>query len=523
MIETKFGLEITLGAVFVVINAYERFNTPSAHRFTTTVVRYYSAAFIYVALACITFLVLSHYPALLKQIVGEEIPDAIAQLPAPLMVALVLTVLLDKIPIFAVPDRWLRQQLQYVANIPYEARRLSHHLQRDNFTVTEPMRHKIRQQLLSTGFREDDIQFERNESPQYLWTKITVLFDHLADWEGRRKFSGFMTEFADEVHRLRQRHAALAQKAKWYLAHSRELPADRADARSLEVAEAYRSYFRGQTEELFAELCNVLSRGILQCSVVHDKRREALRELGFSGDEAIACSRLSFHQLATLFGVSATVLLFGLLLASKQASEAFGHQLAIVLMVATIYCLAIVCALYPKDHWAIARRGAHGERPAAFYLIAGLLAAGSSIVVNFMFKIVLLGWSKALVDLTVSHPWALCSFFTAVSIAYLADNHGDEYGSRQRWVEGELQAASMMVTSYLTHLWLMSSGYYEFRQRDPQQFLPYLILLGAVNGFTLGYLVPTWYRRSCQRIAKDSESPAQTSAPAVAAVVAPSH
>ena len=85
-------LEVVLGALFVVINAYERFNTPSAYRSTTTAGRYYPAVFMYVAIACITFLALAKSPALLEQLGGELMSEEFKKLPAPLLAALILTV-----------------------------------------------------------------------------------------------------------------------------------------------------------------------------------------------------------------------------------------------------------------------------------------------------------------------------------------------------------------------------------------------------------------------------------------------
>ena len=60
-----------------------------------------------------------------------------------------------------------------------------------------------------------------------------------------------------------------------------------------------------------------------------------------------------------------------------------------VLMVATTYCAAIMCALYPKHCLELAKRDPNDERPTAFYLIAGLLAVGCGLLINFVFKLVI--------------------------------------------------------------------------------------------------------------------------------------
>lgn len=64
-----------VGAVVILIYALERFNTPPTNRPSTTWLRYYSAAFVYVGLFELTFVILCHYPnlvGLLQALPGFE-------------------------------------------------------------------------------------------------------------------------------------------------------------------------------------------------------------------------------------------------------------------------------------------------------------------------------------------------------------------------------------------------------------------------------------------------------------------
>lgn len=500
-------VEFSLGALFVAINAYERFNTPPTNRSTTTPARYYSTALMYVSIACITFFVFSKYPALLTLIGGSNVPESVTKLPAALVAALVLSVLLDKMPFFAPLDSWLRQKLQHIANIPYEARRLSRRLLRAPFTIETDVRAQIQEILLQNGFSSDDIQFERSESAQHTITKIVVLMDHLRRWEGERKFSGFMSDSADEIQGLKLCCDQLTKKARRCFNHIRDLPQYSSDLKSAQMGNDYRNDLRENAEELLSKIFDFISRGILQCGVAHSVRRRELAALGFEAEVADYRGYLSFHQIVSLFAVTASVLLFGGVIASSQSGASFPAQLRIVIMVATIYCVAIVCALHPKDHWTIARRGSQGERPAAFYAVVGLLAALCGLAVSFIFKLIQFApdFGRAVDDVKISHPWLLMSFSIAIVTAYLSDNRGTEFGRWQRLVEALIQAVSLVLAAYLTHCWLASTNYFEIRHVDPARFLLNMTAFAALNGFALGFLVPTWYRKATRASSEEND------------------
>ena len=140
---TQSIVEMVLGGLFVVFHAYQRFNTPSSNRSSTTALRYYLGATLYAALALLTYLALSRFPELLA-LIGSEVLDSFAKsLPRALMTALVLTVFIARMPFFSSLDRWLREELQYIARIPHEARRLSRWLQQAAFEIAEPRRARL--------------------------------------------------------------------------------------------------------------------------------------------------------------------------------------------------------------------------------------------------------------------------------------------------------------------------------------------------------------------------------------------
>jgi hypothetical protein len=63
----------------------------------------------------------------------------------------------------------------------------------------------------------------------------------------------------------------------------------------------------------------------------------------------------------------------------------------------------------------------------------------------------------------------------------------------QALLEGCLQAVLMCVAAWLTFLWLQQTGHATAARSG---FLWQLLATTAVNGFLIGLLVPSWYRRA---------------------------
>jgi hypothetical protein len=488
------SIELWLGAAFVAINAYERFNTPATNRASTTVARYSVSAVVYVCAALLTYLILSNYPKLLEAL--GSMPDSVNRLPPALMTALALTVLLDKVPFFLAMDRWLRDRLLRMASIPYEALRLSRKLQRSDFGVSPEMRDRVAARLVREAMQDGDIQFDAPDTPQHLLTKATVLVEHLEQWETERRFGGFMNTFAQDLNRLKERHGQLVKKASAGFSLAREVAAQSTDTKTEALARAFVSEFKEQAEQLLKDLCDYISRAVLHTRASQSARVAELRSLGFSyeGDDPEA--KMSFNDMSALFVLLAAILLFGMVVAGQQA-RSMGELIFRVIMISTIYCVAVSCALYPKDRWPLAARGANGERPTAFYLLAGAMAAVFGMAISVVFKLVLFGFDidRVVSNLGMSYPWMLLTFTVAASTAFMLDNPRGAHPRLQAVVEGLAEAAIVALAGWLTWRWLGSIGH----PFGHKALFPYTLPMMAVNGLLIGLLVPSWYRRCPHR------------------------
>src|SRR6266545_7600948 len=170
-ISGDLAVDLLIGAVFIVFYAAGRFNTPPTNRSSTTAARYFLALFGYCLIGLTVYATLVLFPHLLAFLKGGDesaIPEWAEKLSRPLMVALTLTVLLPKLPFLNEPDNWVRKQLQSMAAIPYEVRRLSAELRKANLAVSEDLQADVRLRLINAGVTAKDINFEPGRTPMHL-------------------------------------------------------------------------------------------------------------------------------------------------------------------------------------------------------------------------------------------------------------------------------------------------------------------------------------------------------------------
>jgi len=78
-----------------------------------------------------------------------------------------------------------------------------------------------------------------------------------------------------------------------------------------------------------------------------------------------------------------------MLLGGSSSSIRFEELLARVVMISIVYSVAVICAVFPKERWAFARRDLRSIRPVAFYFAAGGLAALTSMAISFLFNLLI--------------------------------------------------------------------------------------------------------------------------------------
>jgi len=521
-------LEIALSAIVIVVFAVDRFKTPPSDpkdgvvpyrisRSTTTAASYYTAVSLYgaIALAVFAFLLLS--PQALDRLVatapaiGEGIPPWARQSP-PLLVALILTVLLPKIPILSSMDAWFRTKLQRMAAIPHEVRRLSAELRRAPFRVTAERERELTDAMAAKGFDSPDIRFEEGSAPQHLWTKLSMLMHELDGWDADAQFTSYVLTYPNEFTALRFRYEALVPKAVKCFSLLRELTADPEPTKKGAAIYAYRDDVVHEIEALLKDVYEAISHAVLLCQFTQRARVSQLIRLGFGLDPEPP-RRLTLNELLGLFTGLTIVYAFGFVLMRHGGGS--GQRIdpklfVLAVMIAAIYCVAVWCAIAPKARWRFARRSAAHGRPWGWYLLSGVMAAGTGALIAYLVRLVSYrGDVVAAWDLYwQTSPWAIMTFTTAYGLAFLADDEpGDGFGglltpARLRWAEAVALTAVMCVAAWLVHELLLGTREAALALRATNPDMPVqavrplrdIELMTMVIGFAVGSLVPSWYR-----------------------------
>jgi hypothetical protein len=494
----KEHVDVLIGGIFVAFFAADRFNTPASNRSSTTAVRYYTAAGVYCLFALLLYSTVVRYPHLLqavRQQPGIEIPAWVETLSAPLFVALLLTVLLPKVPMLSHVDDWIRSRLQYIAAIPHEVRRLCAQLADARFAAPEPTRRRLLAVLPTAGFDPVDLVFEATATPQSLWTKIAALMAALTGWDGHSGMAAFRTGFPVEFGRLRHRYEQLTPRAVrcFELMHERETPAA-GRRRQRDAVSEYQQDFERDADELLQQIYEFLGRGVLSSQLTHSARREQLCALGFR--IALPRSPFTLDQLVALFVGFSVLFMTGLSAFTAQRLDPVVLFLR-SMMIATIYVVSVCCAIYPRRRWLRSDR-VSPVRPFAFYLVVSLLAAVVATGVSIVFKSLLhLSVAMAMADVAETWPWALLTFAITFVTAFMIDDVPSATlpASRLRWVEGSAAAAILTAVATAVHALLR-----ETMQARPAPDLVLVLVLVAIIGLVIGTLVPTWYRTAPRQL-----------------------
>jgi hypothetical protein len=507
-----FSVDLILGAVFVLFYAGTRFNTPSTNRSSTTAGRYFVGLVLYCLAGICFYATLVAFPHLLDfalygQQMGGDAPTS--KISLPLFVALLLTVLLPKIPVLNSVDKWICTQLQNMAAIPWEVLRLSSELRKYKLEFSPEEQAVVRQMLEAEGFDSKDIVFELTETAPSDWTRVTALLQKVEDWSSDRRMAGYLAASNSDLANLRQRYQGLLSKAKTTFNLRDEHDRGETTRKAHQAMVCYEEDFLEHVKQLRKDILEFISRGVLRSELTVRALENRLSSMGFK----VTCSQPAFsvNQLLLIFTVVCLTMLPGFIFFGSTGLS-FEAILIRLGLVGFTYVTAVACAVLPKSNWRFAQLKAGDVRPIAFYFVAGLMSAAISFITSLVVQAI---WMRnlewALQRSRLTYPWLLVSFATAFLTALMVDNPRFEKisGRTQRCLEGLVQGAVMFGVTYVTCLWLNQRVEVVFKNVD-LSYLKYgaprtltTMVMGAAVGCVIGFFIPTWYRRHQEQSAQE--------------------
>jgi hypothetical protein len=421
---------------------------------------------------------------------AESIPGGLKGVTSPIMAALLMTALLPNFPILREVDGWLLKLFRDLGNIPLEVRAWRDRLARSELQIPPDyfatLRKKVSEDPRLAGLTEGDLQFEPDETPRYQFTRLVYLMCLLEGFStAQRRYPRVLEDFAENFASIKARFEQTAAVAGRCFAvvdrHDQDAGATAA------LAELRRG-FRERCDELYADMCQLLARGILLSEASQQDRQRKLRALGYNYVDETPTT-LDINQVLTVSSIVALILFAVISLAGHGESP--QSAMFVSVMVAAIYGCAVICALTPKLAWRFADITQVGQRPVAAYLLSGLLGIACALVVQVVFKSLwFFDFWKAIESVRTSYPWLFMTFCVTVGLAYLADDWGGRSASEPRWARAA-ESLALGVTLALAFL-LVQRMFDEIGRPLPANRISAAIVIGLF----LGAAVPNWFRRA---------------------------
>lgn len=503
-----------IGALTVLIYAYNRFESPSSMRPTTTFLRYWVALTCYIGSMWMLFVLLGGafsdsegIMALLTS--GGTPPDNADKLPGPLYAALLLTVLLPHFPVLRNIDEWVKQEFQRIGNIPFEVRQLSARLQQEQLCVDLGRYPQLREQLHDRGV-DESWSTQRPETPRVLWGRIATLRLIIGTWPQLEGYARYLDEHREALAEIDEQYNALEID----LRQGRILAEKKSSDGS---AAGHVRQLKKNLAALNKSLCDFISGGVLQCEWARSDRTARLKEMGFVSVEDLP-RPLGANEVAMVGAMVFAIVnavAFAFYLESADATG-LNRTLKLALMLSIIYAAAIVIALYPKAVWRFADIHRTTTRPFAAYLASGAVAVAFALLVSVTFRYLFVPLAEFnepnhfyRVITSTGWPWLLMTMGVTVSIAWVADDGAAQPGKQPRWLrwaEGGGLAAIFSVLQWYVAILL-------YAHPSERQLLR-LLVTSAILGAAIGFVVPHRYRQA------NVVTPAQIENPPIAAAAA---
>ena len=478
-------LQIAVGAAFVLLDGWKRFDDPvradslatyrALHldsRSSTTAISYFGALGLYLTSLMAAFAILVTHPTWIKTLTGTAIlTNLLEGVGLPMLAALALIVVVPQLKPFSTLESSFRGRLQGWASIPVEVSRFAHDLQ--EYEYVAPGSPKLTSLDIDGSPTGGDASGYADSLQRHV--KAEALLASLEAWKSSRVFDGYFSAFSGVHQQLQADARKLRRQVEVYQEAVLELGTES------KTAHSQRDGLRDSASELLRGVCYFIAAGVLRCCPLESARNRELVRLGF-----VPASRTGTTLLpgqVTLCLLAVTLILFVSTIFRKE----IGAALLLSVRIASLYVSATLAAVYLWHRFRRPPSRLLRDRPYHQYLCAAGLATGVCLLLSLGFRLATDSLPKALGDMILFLPYQLLTAAVAFGISFLLDDPLPQglSAKKQRLLEGASLGLPLGLLGVLVYFWLADAP------RPPAESLP---VTACVVGFLLGSCIPTWCR-----------------------------
>lgn len=414
----------------------------------------------------------------------QDIPNL--EKSGPFVLAVILSVILPKIPPISSADTFIRGLLYERAAIPAQQFRELQRLKEARFIPNQAMLDKVRINLPIEGFNIDDLHYDDTPTTCSLWTKTAVLMQHIEKLASEDRYQtafAVLTEVGDSqrsIDKLGEMYKSLQGDAKIILK-------EQGDMSEREVQ------FRDAVKTLLYHIYNLLSRVSLHAHYSEAERVTQMHNIGFQLNRRSKSSSPDANDLVMLMLIVGAVIVVPLSISMKSA--ALAPLIGII-----IYSAVLIPIIIASEFPALANQNSDSNTPnVAFPVLCGLLAALLSATLIYVYHYTNTGDASAAFARYYSRaPWGLIHAGIAILVAWrmrIPPTQAEQQAQAQHtrtW--GSLTDAVIFIVACLSLVGLVIFMLNSLGSAPSNIWRPFLII--GIAAAAIGYFVPSWYRNN---------------------------
>lgn len=477
----EFTMLHVVGLSLVLIYAFDRFDSPSHKqdrsqlswkKYSTTSTKYYTGLVLYIVVYALFYHILI--------VVGKEplaniTNENIQKLPAELLSALILTVLLPSIKGIKEFDTFIKAKIYSLVNIPSEVKFMAHRIESAELNINSDDHDAIINKFVEHGMKKDSLLKRLDDKIVEKAIKAEFLITQLANCLSKRSYKDFSMHYSANVDRLNEQHEDVLLLIETYVNSSTAIRQDKSILKKLNK----------DTDQVLKDIYNLISMAVISRFTSDQGRIDRLKEIGIKIESQD--SRFSWDMVAMIF--MGIFILYFLKYTFEVRQSENKSNLALSAQIALAYCIAVFWAVYPKtQNWGLAKQE-DSHRNYSYYLFVSLLTfvtyALVRIGIDFSSGRPLAEYLSG--SFITYMPYQIPSTMTALFLCFMLES---KITSKVRYFDLALGAVALPTFMFVAKFIISSNT------ARPLAIDAHDIVVSALAGALIYYNVPYWYSRA---------------------------